>query len=283
MGVINITPNSFSDGGKYNSPDGLSSQVLEFSKWGVDVYDIGAESTAPFNAAIEGSEELARLESIFLEQLSTIPETAIISIDTYRGTTFFSIYRAIKSKRPNTQIWWNDVSGVLDDELFETLEQCPDAKYVFCHTLTSVRKNTSDHMDYTLNCKSGEEIKLIEERFNDVVTLFTSKGIESRLLLDPCFGFSKTLEQNLNILGDLPQLIESFPKEIPWVVGISKKSFFKKSIEVTTDSSSTEKQIEQMHSAYLSQLFSRVSNRQLILRVHDPSVVKNAIFISNLF
>ena len=283
MGVINITPNSFSDGGMFNSPKQFIEQIEEFKKWDVEVYDVGAESTAPFNTPISASVELERLQNIFLEAVDKIPEEAILSVDTYRATTFKSVYNAIKVLRPNAKIWWNDVSGVLDDELFETLNSCPDAQYIFCHTLTPKRIQSSDHMDFILDCDEGDEYLEIKKRFIEALAIFKEKGLSERVMLDPCFGFSKTLEQNLSILRDLPKLMRLFSPDISWVIGISRKSFLKKSVKVLAAAGTVATQVEYIHSAYLSQLFTRVEGRTLYVRAHDPSVIKNAIFITNLF
>lgn len=281
MGVINITPNSFSDGGKFNSPESFISQVEFLAKWGVTVFDIGAESTAPFNQSIAAEEELARFNAILLPVLNSFPSSSTLSIDTYRGTTFSSLYNIIHQFRPDLSLIWNDVSGVIDDELWQTLANCPDARYIFCHTLTPSRQLSSQHMDFLLD-GTKEIVSAVHQRFVEVSRLFNHNKLKHRLLLDPCFGFSKSFEQNLELLSQIDNILSLETEHIPLVLGISRKSFIKKSIQhcdESTELGRSDLQVELMQSAILPQLINRLGvSRETYIRLHHPAVFNAALW-----
>jgi len=127
MQVINITPDSFSDGGKYNSDVGLKKRIEEAISWDTPYLDIGAQSTAPMNAPIDESDELDRFETYLLPVLinKLIPSSTCLSIDTYRPLVFEKVYKWIKEYLPHNQIIFNDVSGVLDQELIDLMKKYP--------------------------------------------------------------------------------------------------------------------------------------------------------------
>ncbi len=285
MGVMNITPNSFSDGGKYNSASTFVQLLRDLKKWNVACFDVGAESTAPFNAPITHDEELKRFVDCLYPCLEEFPLHATLSIDTYRGSTFFKLYQYIIQRRSDIKVIWNDVSGVLDDELWQTLEQCPKASYVFCHTLTPCRELSSHHMNYSIS----DDQQLLEHRtsrFIEVVKAFAQRGMVDRLFLDPCFGFSKTYSQNLFLLNKLSVAFASILPSVPAVIGISRKSFLKKSI-VMQDAhsflSSEQGQVELMQAALLPKLFKCLGReRPILVRLHRPEVFNASLWANCL-
>lgn len=274
MGVINITPDSFSDGGKFNTENGMRSQIELFNKWSISIYDIGAESTAPFNSPINFDEEMKRFSSYLYPNLKFFPNGATLSIDTYRAETFLALYRFVRTERPDLKLIWNDVSGCLDDALWEVLEQATEVRYVFCHTLTPRRHLSSNHMDYLL--PAGEDIcKTVQKRFLEVIDAFRERSFDKRLILDPCFGFSKTMDQNLLLIHHLDQVMEPIEKNISLVLGISRKSFIKKSLTLIDEDDLLSRplsQLEMRQVGMMTRLLGRLPDRKLILRLHHPAV-----------
>lgn len=274
LGVINITPNSFSDGGQYNSCQGVAARIDKMVRWDFRHFDIGAESTAPMNSPISSSEEFNRFNQLLIPNLHLFPLNASLSLDTYRSTTFLSLYELIQKQRPDLNLVWNDVSGQLDEQLWETLEKCPKAKYIFCHSLVPERQLAAEHMNYLLPL-SDDIISNVRMILLNAVEEFKARGIVDRLLLDPCFGFSKTMEQNLELIKKLDLVFEQIPVDTPLVIGISKKSFLKKSVVHLDEDdilSSVDAQIELMQAALLPQLFARLPGRMIQVRLHRPAV-----------
>ena len=150
MGVMNVTPNSFSDGGKFQKTAAIEKQIESFEKLGVTLLDIGAESTAPMNQPISSHEEWQRLGNI-LEILLRRKWQGIVSLDSYRPGTAFQFFEALKhGGYENKQFLWNDVSGVWDKEVEGFLNTFEGSRYVFCHNECSGREQTSHHMEYRI-------------------------------------------------------------------------------------------------------------------------------------
>lgn len=265
MGVINITPNSFSDGGESFSAEKCISKINELLNLDVQYLDFGAESTAPFNSKIDSKEEIERFENILFPSLVhlDIPENVRISIDTYRPETFKRVYDEI-SKNFVRPLIWNDVSGVIDNEVFNILKECPNSEYVFSHNNVNSRDDVLNHMDY---CNEGDIVSQLSLYFEKGLEQFKANGLEERVILDPCFGFSKTYEQNLDLIKNIEILTSKFNNT--WLLGISKKSFLRKFLNVS-DSNNIE--IEVLHGLILSNWAQKITENEVIIRLHDPSI-----------
>ena len=277
MGVMNITPNSFSDGGGHLSPQAMQKTIGRFQNLDVHYLDIGAESTAPMNDPISFQEEWLRLQSC-LNVLSEIKWQGVISLDSYRPKTAHSFFKELKILGYNeNQFLWNDVSGKYDDEVLGFLDEYKEARYVFCHNLCPSREDASHHMDHV------NEDQSLEEFFKELIAFFKGVQAQDRVVFDPCFGFSKTYEQNLYLLEHFPRLVREFSGH-SWVYGISKKSFLRRwwseRIEEGNRPFLLEKS-EFLHSYWLGRLMSDLrsqgqpeSSQEVIFRVHDPSLIR---------
>ena len=274
LGVINITPNSFSDGGLNLDPDFLLNTLHFFSSNKKLIWDIGAESTAPMNSKISQEEELNRFRYFFnliKEKKMKLPK--VISIDTYKFDVMKEVYFEIKKLSPKTQIIFNDVSGVVDDELLSFLSNYKDLAYVYCFTKNVGRENVHDHMK---NVKASEDIVMeMMESFYRVSSLFKIHHLENELILDPCFGFSKTLDENWKIIDDFSRVLK-IKKQMklnhPILIGVSKKSFIHKLI----DSNNPKEDSEFIHYKIISE-FHQLDTDQIIYRVHNPVLVQFAL------
>lgn len=254
MGILNLTPDSFFDGGRYLNIDSILSHVEEMINDGTDFIDIGANSTRPGAKRISEEEELNRLSEPVRQIRDSFPEM-YISIDTYRS----SIAQKMVNDFGVDII--NDISsGLMDEAMFETIAEL-NVPYIMMHI-----QGTPEDMQ--LNPAYTDVVK-------DVL-LFLSKRLEKLNLLgvndviaDPGFGFGKTLDQNYEILEKLDVFSML---EIPLMVGLSRKSMIYKLIESSPDDALNGTSI--VHAIALL-------NGADILRVHDVKQAKEAISIVN--
>lgn len=262
MGVINLTPNSFSDGGLYNNYETFQKKFFEIIKW-ADIIDLGAESTAPFNDAVEIQEELSRFEQLLFPLIENHkdPHTTL-SIDTYKPVVFETVAKKINSQWPNTHLIWNDVSGVVDNDLTALLKSSLNFSYVLSHNLCDTRENTTNHMLYL---DHSELIQSMENYFNLNLSKIDSN---KKILLDPCFGFSKTREQNHYLLKNFSKLANKF-LDYSWVYGISRKSFLRFPQNLDSKNPENHSQLDQIQHYFLVDTLLKVNPNKLIFRIHD--------------
>ncbi len=233
MGVLNLTPNSFSDGNKHLDSDFIEQRIQELFSKPISVLDVGAESTAPFNSSISEEEEKNRWQKFFFPSVKKgLLQNKTLSIDTYRPEVFFFITSYVKELSPQTDLIWNDISSVFDSYLLKALKKdSPQAKYIYCHQINQDRYQSSDHMKRVENTSNKEFMRSLEFFFENGVENFHKEKLLNRVFFDPCFGFSKTRDQNLFLLDNIEKLIFPKFKEIPWVLGISRKSFLQYLVE----------------------------------------------------
>ncbi|NGY37133.1 dihydropteroate synthase [Flavobacterium sp. XN-5] len=217
MGILNVTPNSFFDGGKYNDESELLIQVEKMIRDGATFIDIGAYSTKPSAEFVSEEEELNRIIPVVQLILKHFPE-ALLSIDTFRS-------EVAKACIENGAAIINDISaGNLDDAMFEVI-----AKYNVPYIMMHMR-GTPQTMQSMTNYE--DIVKEMLFYFSEKVNKARSLGIND-LIIDPGFGFAKTLDQNYEVLRkmELFQLLE-----LPLLIGISRKSMIYESL----NSSATE-------------------------------------------
>jgi dihydropteroate synthase len=208
-GVINITPDSFSDGGFWLDPKS-NHQFQEFCRE-FDVLDLGAQSTAPQSQIISEDEEKKRLH--FFEEKNVLTNNQSLSLDTYRP----SVANWFNERH---SIIWNDVSGVIDHNVTEWLKN-PQHQYVLTFTYLDNREQTPDHFKLIRDDDILESFKAFLTKAEGSLGAF-----QKQVIIDPGFGFSKNREQNIRLLKNLPELIDQslFPH---WLIGLSRKSFLR--------------------------------------------------------
>jgi dihydropteroate synthase len=276
MGVINLTPNSFSDGGKFLELESLISTIESFKQYPDLIFDFGFESTAPMNKAIDSMTEKSRMMS-FLNQISQIDlSNRWISIDTYQLSNFLFLYGELKKLYPTCGIILNDVSGVLDRALSECLSLMKQDKnfyYIYSATHIPDRKRVLEHMNFISKENAFNSLTFKLENFFKWIDRnhFNSE----RIILDPALGFSKSFDQNWQLIDGMKSFFDTYPKykEFIWLFGFSKKSFMQKkfpnSIDPKIDS-------EILH-AKLVRDFLTIRTKGMIFRVHDPIIVKKSL------
>ena len=169
---------------------------------------------------------------------------------------------------------FNDVSGKFDDDVKHLLNTYRNLSYVFCHNLCDTRKDTSNHMNY-VDCDL--DIKRVKE-----FLITANSEFKDRVYVDACFGFSKSLEQNYELINDYEELLKTFDMH---VFGVSKKSFLQ-AMCFSEDKDQRKNESETYHQNILSNLFKsleKCSGKSLLVRVHDPRVVKRALEFNKVF
>ena len=217
MGVLNVTPDSFSDGGKYMDPDLAYARALQIEDEGADILDIGAESTRPGSERISEGEELRRLIPVLkkLRDKLSIP----ISVDTYKANV------ALKALEYGAEII-NDPSGLTFDANIAKVTVQGNLGLIINHM-----RGTPETW-----AKLGSIKDLVGSIASDLdasVSRARRAGVErERIVIDPGIGFGKRTEQNAEIIAKLPDLATM---EFPMLVGPSRKQFLRQSTETETE------------------------------------------------
>ncbi len=208
MGIINLTPDSFSDGGDFCSIDKVLNQVDSFVSNGVDVIDLGAQSTRPGALEIGAKNELKRLIP-YLKKIRSVYPNILISVDTFNSEV---AYETLK----NGANWINDVTGGRrEEEILDVVSEfkCP---FVITHSRGDSKNmnNLTNYDDFLVDIIHSLE-SLTKKAINKNVS-------KDNIIWDPGIGFSKDTNQNLEILRN----IEFFKKfEFPILIGASRKRF----------------------------------------------------------
>ncbi len=208
MGILNVTPDSFSDGGDFFYLENALAQVEKFINNGVDIIDIGAQSTRPGAEEVGSALEIERLIPILSEIRKRFPNI-IISVDTFNSDVAFKALI-------NGANWINDVTGGRRDEEIYSVVSKFDCPYVITHSKGN--SQTMNNLTYYEN--------LIENIIDDLKILIEkaiSKGVKkNKIILDPGLGFAKNTSQNILVLKNLRKF-----KNLgyPLLIGASRKRF----------------------------------------------------------
>ncbi|KOY86491.1 dihydropteroate synthase [bacterium 336/3] len=254
MGILNITPDSFYDGGKYLSENDILEQAEKLILQGADILDIGGYSTRPNAQEVSEKEEINRVIPAIQMIKKHFPAT-ILSIDTFRADV-------AKEAIENGADIINDISGgQLDDKMFEIVANL-QVPYILMHSRGNPQTmNQLTHYENILL----EILHFFEKRIQKLHIL----GVKD-IILDLGFGFAKTKEQNFYLLKHL-----SYFKtlNLPLLVGISRKSMIYKTLDVTPEQS--------LNGTSVLNTFA-LSQGAHILRVHDVKEVNEAKILHNL-
>jgi dihydropteroate synthase len=252
MGILNVTPNSFYDGNRYNSENLILKQVEKLLSEGATFIDLGAYSSKPNAELVSEEEEIARLIPVQKSVLKHFPGT-ILSIDTFRSNV-------AKICLDSGAAIINDISaGTLDENMFGVVAHF-HAPYIMMH-LRGTPQTMATLTQY------DDIVKEILYYFSEKIARARSFGI-SDLIIDPGFGFAKTLDQNYEVLQKL-ELFQNL--DYPILVGISRKSMVYKVLESSADAA--------LNGTTVVNTIA-LSHGANILRVHD---VKEAVESVKLF
>ena len=253
MGILNITPDSFYDGGFYVSEIDQIKQTEKMLEEGADIIDIGAVSTRPGAKEVSKEEELKKIVSVIELLLKNFPKI-IISVDTYRADI---AKNAIESGAKII----NDISGgMFDSKIFETVADL-NVPYIMMHI-----KGTPENMQ--LNPNYSDIVKEIIFFFSQQIDKLKKIGVND-IIIDPGFGFGKILENNYELLKKLDNF-KIF--ELPLLVGFSRKSMINKVLNT--------KPYEALTGTTVLNTIA-LMNGANILRVHDVKPAVETIKIVN--
>ena len=249
MGILNVTPDSFSDGGRYNQMDGALQHCEQMIADGADFIDIGGCSTRPNNAIATESEEMERVIPILEAIRKAFPEV-LVSIDTFRK----NVSEACMDLGADLI---NDISGGLfDSEMLPYIGQ-NHIPYVMMHCI-----GTPETMhQYALE---GDIHQTVMDFFAQQCHVLEAYG-EQQIILDPGIGFGKSLEANYQLLGDLERYRYN---GLPILIGISRKSLINKVLHTTPDTAEN-------GTTVLNTI--ALLNGADILRVHDVAAARQTV------
>lgn len=246
MAILNITPDSFYQKSRTNSVDDTLKKTEKFIEAGAKFIDVGAYSSRSGAADVSEKEEMERLLPSIQAINETFPET-LISVDTFRAKV------AEESILAGAHIINDIAAGNLDHNMFETVAKL-QVPYIIMHM-----KGTPQTMQN--NPKYENITKEVFSYFSEKIKTLTSLGVKD-IILDPGFGFAKTLEHNYQLLKEL-QMLHFF--ELPLLVGVSRKSMITKALNIKTE--------EALNGTTVLNTIALTKGAN-ILRVHD---VKEAV------
>ncbi len=209
MGILNVTPDSFSDGGKYTHTQPALEQVKKMLLEGVDIIDIGGESTRPGAQAVEQEEQIARVVPVIKAIRKTLSEQLLISID----TTLSAVAKAALDAGANII---NDISAGQADKAILQLASEREVPVILMH-IQGTPQTMQDNPFY--DDVVTEVINALKSRIDEAL----AAGIKKQnIAIDPGIGFGKRREDNINLLAHLDQLVA---EGYPVLLGTSRKRF----------------------------------------------------------
>lgn len=254
MGILNATPDSFSDGGLYVSVPKAVEHIGKMVQDGASIIDVGGESTRPGSGYITQEEELNRVIPVLREAIPKFPDT-IFSVDTTK-------YEVARQALDIGARWINDVSSLQREPRFADLCAEYDAAYILMHS-------KGDPKTMQQNPEYDDVLEEVYSFFEEKIAILKAKGVD-KIILDPGIGFGKTLEHNLKLLANL----DKFTKiGLPVLVGASRKSMIGTILN--------NRPVSDRLSGTLAVHYHALLGGASILRVHDVKETNDTIHIFN--
>ena len=253
MGILNMTPDSFSDGGQFKSHDKAIDHALKMVEEGANIIDIGGESTRPGAEAVQLEEELSR--TIPIIEAIRLKSDCLISIDTYKS-------KVAKAALDAGADMVNDISGLTFDHNMASLVAERNVPVIIMH----IKGKPGDMQK---NPNYDNLIKEIKVFFEVQIAIAKKAGIDSgNIILDPGIGFGKRLEDNFEIIRELGQISTM---GYPVLLGPSRKSFIGFTLDLP---------IEERIEGTLASITAGVINGARIVRVHDIRATRRTLTIT---
>jgi dihydropteroate synthase len=251
MGILNVTPDSFSDGGCFSSPEEAAERAIEMAEEGADIIDIGGESSRPGSLKISAEEEINRIIPV-IKVLRAKNKGTVVSVDTYKSEV---ASRAVMEGADMI----NDISGGTFDPVIMNVAAESGAAYVIMHM-----NGTPENMQTNPQYSTAGVVSDIKAFFEQRIQAALSAGIKKEgIVLDPGIGFGKTLGQNFEILESLNVFCSL---GFPVLIGTSRKSFIGKMLNAEPD--------ERLFGTAATVALS-ISKGASIVRVHDIKEMKD--------
>lgn len=257
MGILNVTPDSFSDGGRFASVKAAIARAEEMVAEGVGIIDIGGESTRPGSERVSVEEEIRRTVPV-IEAISNHFDVPV-SIDTCKADV------AVAAVEAGAEII-NDISGLRFDERIAAIAAEHNTGLVLMHSRGEFESMHSLE-------PVADVIGTVIADLQKAISTAAERGVgEGQLALDVGIGFGKTVEQNLELIGKLLHIAKQFP-DVPLVVGASRKSFIGKMIN--------EPDAAKRGPASVAAAVIAAMNGAMIVRVHDVKETVDALQLLN--
>ena len=254
MGILNITPDSFSDGGDFFEKNIAIDRALEMVEQGADIIDIGGESTRPFSDSVSLKEEISRVIPV-IEGICKESDVCI-SIDTTKSKVASEALEAGASVI-------NDISAMEIDSLMVDVALKFICPIVLMH-MKGVPKNKQDNPQYQSLISDIKEYLLAR------IDFVVSKGIDrNKIIIDPGIGFGKTVENNFEIINNLDQFVKM---NLPVLLGASRKSFIGVSLNLPEN--------DRLEGSIAANIIGLQKGAK-IFRVHDVVETNRAMVIAN--
>ena len=254
MGILNVTPDSFSDGGKYLEKNNAINHALAMIDNGADIIDVGGESTRPFSDPVSLDEEISRVIPV-IEGIRKESDVCI-SIDTTKSEVATAALNSGASLI-------NDVSAMEVDPLMIDVALKFDCPIIIMH-MKGTPKSMQDNPQYE------SLISDIKDYLQERVDFIVSKGINSKkIVIDPGIGFGKTVENNFEIINNLNYFTKM---GFPVMLGASRKSFIGISLDLPED--------DRLEGSLAANIIG-LQNGARIFRVHDVAETNKAFVIAN--
>lgn len=269
MGILNLTPDSFSDGGEYVSLSSALQHAFYMLDHGADIIDIGGESTRPGTAAgtrdaIGAGVEQARILPLIRHLMHARPDT-IISVDTYRAAT------ARLAMEEGAEIV-NDVSGMLWDREMATM--CAELR---CGVVAMHTRGLPSEWAKQAPLEPSQIIPMVSDGLRETALRLMRAGCErSRIVLDPGFGFGKTGNENWTLLHEMDRLQEL---GFPLLVGLSRKGFLGEVLRKTAGGEIPAPHLRDKATAAANVIASLAGAH--IVRVHDIRRTREAMVVTD--
>ena len=254
MGILNITPDSFSDGGDFFEKNIAIDRALEMVEQGADIIDIGGESTRPFSDSVSLKEEISRVIPV-IEGICKESDVCI-SIDTTKSKVACEALEAGASVI-------NDISAMEIDSLMVDVALKFNCPIVLMH-MKGMPKNMQDNPQYQSLISDIKEYLLAR------IDFVVSKGIDrNKIIIDPGIGFGKTVENNFEIINNLDQFVKM---NFPVLLGASRKSFIGVSLNLPEN--------DRLEGSIAANIIGLQKGAK-IFRVHDVVETNRAMVIAN--
>lgn len=256
MGILNVTPDSFSDGGEFFEPEAAAARALEMLDEGADVVDVGGESTRPGADPVSAEEEARRVVPVVREILARRPDAAV-SVDTYRAETAEAALEA------GARVV-NDVTALRGDPRMAAVVAEARCPVILMH-MKGEPKSMQEHPFY------DDVVREVREFLAVRAEHAVAAGVEpEKIIVDPGIGFGKTLEHNLELLRNLEAIVEL---GFPVLVGASRKRFV-----------GTITGVEEARERVAGTLAANVLAREkgaTLFRVHDVRANREALAVAD--
>ena len=253
MGILNVTPDSFSDGGKFDNTENALTHALTMEQEGADIVDIGGESSRPGAKPVTLEDELNRIIPV-IERVRSNSDIAI-SIDTYKSQV------AEEALKAGANIV-NDISGLRFDENMVNVVKACKAPVIVMHILGNPQNMQS-------NPVYDNVITDLLLYFKKRIAFLSKSGVsKSDIIIDPGIGFGKTVEHNFEIIRKLNEFLQL---GCPVLVGPSRKSFIGNTLDLPPD---------QRLEGTAAAITASIMNGAAILRVHDVKEMRRVIKIT---